>query len=956
MLASPSSKVSLVQETAELLRSSAAAPGSSTVDPPKVIKGIGIPTASVAYPFDVLSSDEVLNKLTVLIVDFDSVVHECLRVLQCCAQAKRPVQSPLSSSSSVPELSISCESASSAVPPMRRRLGGCTLCSALECAATNAPLLPSLTLLLRLFLEKLCAVIRMKKVQAELVLGNCGDSLRQLNELSLSDHGERRCHDDDHHGHRSSHNYFEAALASGRTSSPSSPPSSSPAVTTLLSSLRGVEEIALWLEVYQAVVSFMWGDGGDVLSLTSLYVTDSSGWCGAIDRCRNGWLKNPKTLAQQAFPILCSSDHRAFFTSVSADALLSFWSSWCASETARLCGGGDLLPPRYFFGFDCSGKLPPSDAASLGSALVGAGAAGAGVGCVCDNAVPLYFRHGPSVARRLGLRSSAYLPALYALLTVHDSTVATASKMNGIGSEVAGSDVHPLVTRAAALVNQHCGVLHVDLLLEWLGERGARDKVVDPKGAEQADACDNASDLGLVLWEAQTALGEVSTEEAFPSMFQLAPVWVGMSWKYAGPPRLWCALSRVTHDIVATEQPAPSTTPSYARTETATPPYPYLTALRTVLSLTYYPSRPSSPALPPELLSLSLSCLPLRLCIASAVRSLFSECAMAESREDVSNPVAITTRVSSALSLAVPLTCALADPHIGVVDVVAAAATAREDERCDDAQATPSTEWFQACLTRGALDDVRQYVRPAAQLTAVAIAALWRARLWTCEVCLRFFVLFLSYLESASPKPAPQLLSPLCMVGESSLDQRGNNGGIVMSEGDSNSDKVIGVSQDEVEVWWHAVSCFTVLHSLTTSISQAARNSVTMVGGSAMPSHGLSSIFSGCLPDATYGAADRLAFVSFLRGYGLLLTRGKARDEVGIGEPDIVEAETEVKSGGGEAAAAVHGREHLSPLPSVLPPSRLMSLMKRLQCPFALMDEVVHLHRILTTMAATPTP
>ncbi|KAG5466787.1 hypothetical protein LSCM1_00964 [Leishmania martiniquensis] len=927
-----SSRRSLVLETAELLRSSVVAPESVTGDFPGLPKGIGVPTATAAYPFDVLSSDSVLNKLTVLIVDLDSVVCECVRVLEYYAQATAficvsPGQTTFSSISAGSVMAT----ASSAEAPQ---------------ASPTPPLLPSLASLLRLFLEKMCATIRAKRVQVELVLGDCGDSLRQMNELCLPDIREKCCHDG--RRHRSADNHVEAAPTSGQASSPLSP-LPSPALVELPSSLRGAEEAALWLGVYQAVVSFMWSDGADVLSLTSLYVTNVSGWRGAMCRLNN-WDKNRKALTQQAFPILCSSDRRAFFASINTDALLSLWSAWCASEAAQLCGRCVSLPPRYFFGFGGADDLP----ARCRDGLVGAlgGTPSNGVGSSSDEAVPLHFRHGPSVARWLGLRSSAYLPVLYALLAQLDATVAIAREMSGASGEVEESDVHPLVARAVALVNEYCGVLHVDLLSAWMEETEARGGVIGKEGAKRTDTCGSAPDLALALWAAQASLDEVSAGEVYPSSFQVVPVWVGVSWKNAGPPLLWCALSRFSDSIPATDQPPHTSSQLRTYSSATAPPHSHSKALRSFLCLVRCLLQPTALASPTAQSFLALSFLPLRWRLASALHSLFSERADGDPWEGASDTMGITTIVSSALSLSVPLTYALADPHIGVADVVAAAAAARREiDEGADAPASPPTEWFHACLTRAALDDVRQYVRPAAQLTAVAITALWRARVWTCGVCLCFFLLFLSYLEQESTKSVPQSSSSLRMVGESSLDEGDNIGSIVGSEKGSHDEQALGVCQGQVEAWWNAVSCFTVLHSLTTSISEVAKNSAAMAAGKEVPWNGLSGIFTGCLPDATYGAADRLAFVSFLRGRGLLLTRGEVRDEAVTHRPDVLETGTEAKEGEG-AVAPPHATEHTSP---ALPTNVLIPLIKRLQCPY-LMDEVMLLHRVLSAMAAADMP
>ncbi|KAK7196768.1 hypothetical protein NESM_000616800 [Novymonas esmeraldas] len=924
---------SLAQQTAELLLRSSAAPGSPAQPRASTAGGLGLVTASPASPFDVLPVHDALDKLTVLVIDLDSIVLECWRILQCAARPSEPVSSR-ASAASVSVASASAASASAASAPSRMRLGSSTFFSSASRAvaavtspsakapppapsAAEAPPLPSLSSLLCIFLEKVCSVVRTKRLQVEFVLGDCGDSLGRLNEMGTGREGKGW-------GHASPPPVTPSLPSSSTYAADGVPP---PSLWR-----GGVEVTALWLEVYQTVVCFMWsGAGADVLSSTALFTTTTgSGWCGAMARYTTHWLREPQVAAKLVFPILCSSDHRAVFAAVSADALL--WPAWRTSSLAAPVTHAETPPPsaghpdRGVDGREVSVWEAPS---ALGCIVAGAGAE-------VDDATPLHFRHAASVARRLGLRSVAFLPVLYALLSLCDAVDTVASTAEVVHERVRGADsadgVHPLVPRCAALVDRHCGVLHADLVEAWLQEM--RDWGCRPNGGagggELAVASGSALDLATALWASQEALAEVSTEATLSAAPQLVPIWAGTTWKYTGPPHLCGHVHRLV-DGAPLEGPASS-----AQTRSSAdgggssplpPPHPYAAALRAGARL--WRSGPSPRS---SRLSLYVAFAPIRWRLACAADEVFGARALAAKSSSVGDGAGVMCRASTALALTAPTSYAFADLHsVAVVDVAAVAAALRaEEEEGGEARAAVGARgeattaftaplpdsWLRACMTRAALDDVRQHVRPAAQLTAVAVAALWRARLWSCEHCLSFFVRFLWFLESPSP------LSGGRSDGDGDVDV-----------GAAAVPSTRGLHDSDVAAWWHAVSCFTVLHSLSSSISVAAQAPAMRVGETMRPSHGAASVFAGCLPDATYGTADAVAFASFLRRRGLLLQGGE-------GDDDVASAKTQAEQHAGA-----------SPL-SVLPMSDLAPLWRSLRCPSSLVEEAVRYHGILAAMAA----
>lgn len=898
----------LAEWVAELLgtrRVGSLAASASTAEAP----GVGVRTASPESPFDVLPSDDVLDKLCVLLIDLDSIVEECVRVLRDCAAASLPP-----SSASQPPSSVASQVTAAALPH-RVQISATTFFSATrrlaqpnaperllgESTPSDVPRVPSLVSVLHLFLGALCTALRERKSQAELILGDCANSLSQLNALHRAD---------------------PVSVSTPQSCVAADAATSGPGSLMTPSAVAGPEEVALWLQVHQAVVAFMWDRGADVLAATSLYVTAGSGWRGVMARYVHYITKDAKTLAQQAHPVPCSTDPRAVFAPVGADAVVSLWSAWCAAEV------------RQRFTRDAALS---EDAAAAGLTRC------------------LHLRHGPCVARRLGLQTCAHFPVLYALLAVYDAChVPGAAGGHAAGDAVGEGDAsalrQSLVACATDLVNRHAGVLHVELVAAWLAAMRAQSTAAsmsrgvdagDTAGAGESGA---TADLATALWVAQAAMAEVTAESHLTGAVPLSAVWVGLSWKNTGPPRLWPALTQLPAIAAPPASSSPSSSATRSRAEgeaaagaTALPAAcatPALTALGDALA--------RCPVSPSRLQSLCLALLPLRWCIASAVHGVFGARAALESCDDVDDAVAVAARISAALSLVEPVDYALADPHLGVADVAAALLELRQrlaaaeeapgqdghldvhvagERAADDAAragaAGSPARWFRPCLTRAAVDDLRRHVRPTAQLGVVAAAALWRARLWMCGEAVVFAVYYLRYLDSCASNDSDVAAAPAAPTTVPAA------GGVHGEAGAGALVAIYGVSAEQVEEWWHAVACVTAVHALTSSVSQAAQVSATLVGGKAMPPRGLATLFAGCLPEAQSGTADRLALLSFLRRHHLL------------------------RRGGAVAGADDNVPSSWAPLPA----TALLPLMQALACPVTLRDEVVHVHRIFAALA-----
>jgi hypothetical protein len=143
-----------------------------------------------------------------------------------------------------------------------------------------------------------------------------------------------------------------------------------------------------------------------------------------------------------------------------------------------------------------------------------------------------------------------------------------------------------------------------------------------------------------------------------------------------------------------------------------------------------------------------------------------------------------------------------------------------------------------------------------------------------------------------------------------------------------------------VSAWWQAVSCVSVLQSLSTTITFAVYTTgCASASGELLCDPG--STFVGCLPNASYSAADRLPFLAFLKESGFLVAAVNCHD---------VRIAADSRCDGG---AADFGAACLTV--SVLTPDEVIRLRHDIRCPSSLTNEVVVAHQIWERLAATTT-
>jgi hypothetical protein len=237
--------------------------------------GVGCVTATTAFPFDVLTGTGVFSKTTVLVVDLDAVVYDCMRVLRWCT-------AQLSNSAAAP---------------------------ASPCGGTASGTVPSLESVFCCFLSTLREVIGKSKMTVELILGNCEHTLTELSDISLTaltcDEGEvansvenhstwdaRRVgggrsvlnSTEDNHGRSSLEETSEELATQSGVDATASAQQSSNAATGVDPSIATLEHSCIWLQLYQTIVLFLCNKDSGVGELTSFYATAKPNWTVAVAR------------------------------------------------------------------------------------------------------------------------------------------------------------------------------------------------------------------------------------------------------------------------------------------------------------------------------------------------------------------------------------------------------------------------------------------------------------------------------------------------------------------------------------------------------------------------------------------------------------------------------------------------------------------------------------------------
>lgn len=788
-------------------------------------------TASPAFPFDAVTGDFALTKATVLVVDLDAVVHDCVRVVRWCAAA-------------------------AALP-----------------ATGHA--VPTLSQLLCCFLETVRRIAVKTGLQVELVLGNCKDAFADLDEMRWAAPVE--------HCTVASHSVQgTGSNACGGQASASTP---------LDASASLVEAAAVWLQVYQTLVLFLAGGGSGVGKAVSFYTTAEPGWTGAAVRVRH-LSETTAALNLQLFPLLWSTDPRAFFATASTDVVVSSWLLYASLEVGQLCGRP--LPAWLLLS---DGALESGAATS--QTLLAAW-------CGPSGALPerLLIRHAPCTARRLGVTSAAYLPSLYALLFLHDTRRAAAAARDAqcaSSKGTAASHAKAEVARAVAMVNHYGGTLHSDLVQQWAAGMEACQVLQSGQPSVPFNTTPQvAGDLAALLWTAQGALSTVTARDISSSGRHLRAIWVGGQWKTRGPPPLSCALGTGTLSYSAMTKPL-----AHGATGEAASVSPQAEAGAGAATAHLRPLRQ-------QLLRLS--------------RHVFD--ATWQSKDGAGSELAdVESGIAAATGRSVYLSCLLAEPLGEAVASTAGPNPPHHPAVRAARDATPLPAWPLAFQTRGSLDDVRERVRPTAQLTLVALSLLWCQRLWSEETCLRVYGFYLAYCEAEGATAA----------GEAHAAVHSN----VAARAESDAHDVpCGVTGCEVATWWHAVSCVTLYHSLTTRIVHEPPH---RPADGALPKM-LSepqSVFTGCLPGASYGAADPLSFSGYLRSRGFLLSccSGSGDHSLTL-SPQGKKGQESDGSGTGECPLQVMTAARLERLRHVLPSP-------------ACCDEVVHGHHIFELLSST---
>lgn len=850
---------------------------------------VGPITASPAFPFDALSSSSAFAKSTILVVDLDSVVYDCVRVMLWCARER-----------------------------------------------TERMPVPSLERLLCCFFAKLRDIVASSKMQVELVLGNCKDALEELNSSALA--VAEGCDDDEVDGceraTRETHDQVEPSLrdaiacltpkeATTRPSALGASLSASSAEQLRRAacadpSVAVVETSALWLQLYQVTVLYFQSSGSDVREWISFYCSSLPGWTAAVARV-HFLSASPTVLNQQNFPLLWSGDARAFFATASYDAVVTPWLSFCRREMAQLCGRP--LPAKLCL---LRGDARLEDV----------------WGAMADADLPgqVVVRHGPCTARRLGLRSAAYLPTLYALLALHDCRCVSlypptadrhphwafpASQAWCSCRSVApgNSDASPApsvdsrVTQAAALVNQYCGLLHMDLVRQWLA---------------QVEGCGAAApeDVAVQVWAAQNWWVEVSGAGVSAGR-HVRPIWAGKEWRHHGPP-----------------------------------PIPNSIAVG-VVPLSPLNCNVDEAITPPMLLRRQRPCnvqvrlLPLRMRLLRIVHRLLDSGATS-SNAGGSAEWDGAQRIDAALGRKVHLGSLLAEPLLDVAGIdtaspVCAAHVKNEvgrmlteekyrKEGCNfraAADSTPTPTKPLAFQTRVSLDEVREDVRPAAQLTFVALSLLWRTRMFRMADCLRFFAFYLQYLDSerqarVNQTPNKEAAFNTCDINATASAKDAPPG--AQEYRPDTSCIPSGVSVWEMAAWWHAVCCVTVLQSVSTSVPRAAQQAAPFFVATETLCDP-ASVFAGCLPSASYSAADFLSFWAFLGQSEALLPTDRVTNK---SDADGSDDEENVYS-----SFQVSGRnEHAH----VITAEELTDIRRALKLPLSLTHEFVSAYRIWTCL------
>ncbi|KPA86145.1 hypothetical protein ABB37_00395 [Leptomonas pyrrhocoris] len=905
---------------------------------------VGYIIASPTFPFDVLTGSGAFANTTVLVVDVDSVVRDCVRVMRWCV-------SQLSSDGTTRQSHAYC--AESAV------------------VWTAPASVPSLEQLFCCFLDKLRDLVEKHKMQVELVLGSCEDALAELCHITLAApvaggstvadlvgvHSaattlrEEAAADSQGHGD-AQHSAFAAAPTTTSTSLVDATANLQGMDTDADLSISAVEKCAVWLQVYQVLVLFFRNSGRSKNGTTSLYCTAKPGWTGAVARV-NLLHDTPQARNQQMFPLLWSNDPRAFFAAAGIDAVVSTWLSLCSREVEQLCGRA--LPE-----FLCL----PREGFLLQKALSAVAAANASQpGAEKELTGLLLVRHGPSTAGRLGLRSAAYLPTFYALLALYDSRLGksatwcvdekahhesspaqeSCSSVAPYGkASTAAPPVDFRVSRAAALVNQFCGVLHCDLVAQWMVEAASWEATSVPTHLDSGVASMEALDLATSLWAAQNALAEVTARDVSVER-HLWTAWVGDEWVHRGPPPSTCPVKCSAVLPVA---------------KAAVPPSVGLESHPLPLSV----SRRCQQAVYERL-------SPLREVLFNVMARLFEGGPVG--KDSGGGELGWERRVDAALGRKVYVSAILAETFVGksvTNDAVQLCPSFAEGEAASVRPAeinqrhsgsapdntfssaaspfavTPSPAYPLTFQTRVSLDEVREHVRPAAQLTFVALSLMWCGRLWSEEDCLRFFTFYLQYVDAearvrvgGTSRTATRRISDdksgLC------ADQVGIAGARTSANPASNCP--IGVRESEVAAWWHAVSCVTVLQSFSTTVAHTAEK--TTLGDTADATLGdAGSVFTGCLPSSSYSAADRVSFLGFLEENGCLLPHNGAGDACAMPSRD-----------GGEVVPLGLGYKGDGAAFAVVTAEELTHLRHALKCPSSLTNELVVAHGIWARLGAT---
>lgn len=395
----------------------------------------------------------------------------------------------------------------------------------------------------------------------------------------------------------------------------------------------------------------------------------------------------------------------------------------------------------------------------------------------------------------MGLRSAAYLPTLYALLALHDTrhrsnTVAgtfhqgsssfrvsqnkysggrsaTGDTAEGLKTTAVSIDADSRVARAEEMINQSCGILHSQLVGQWMVQLGRWDNT----GIDEMGNGTHPFDFSTPLWVAQNLLSEVTGTGTVLERH----VWSicgKQGWKHRGPPPLPCGVGsflrlgdkRVTLSVLS------------AGREGGT---------NTVLSPLVNGSSRVAASDPARLHELSTQLFTLRMAVRNAVSALLGEGPAA--KQHGSGEWSTENRLDVVLGYPVSLSYILACPLLGQTCSSPTASSQRSPSSLlfprDQPRPTPmqtsetivngspgrdgalplasalgkgnmSAKRPAGFQTRASLDDVRERVRPAAQLTFVALSLLWCAGLFGEADCLRVFAFFLRYLEAEAQAQA----------------------------------------------------------------------------------------------------------------------------------------------------------------------------------------------------------